>query len=149
MRLRCRQRLYVGTFINKYAEHLWWPRVSITSSEVHRGRNFNYVMKLDGRVEGPFQDTLYALDEQPPLTRQLQAFHLCELYPWQRSLMDILTHPDDRKIHLVFDEAGNIGKSVFVEDLEYKGLAFEIPPFTKIEVCWWGFGLRAQGWVGG
>jgi hypothetical protein len=40
---------------------------------------------------------------------------------------------DDRKILLIHDRVGDSGKSIFCEYFEYKGLAFEVPPFQKLE----------------
>jgi hypothetical protein len=40
---------------------------------------------------------------------------------------------DMRKIDLIYDPNGNIGKSLFSEYLEYNGLAEEIPPFRLMD----------------
>lgn len=40
---------------------------------------------------------------------------------------------DDRSIKLIIDEKGNAGKSIFAEYLEYKGKAWELPPFRQME----------------
>jgi hypothetical protein len=40
---------------------------------------------------------------------------------------------DMRKIDLIYDPTGNIGKSLFAEHLEYLGIAEEIPPFRMMD----------------
>lgn len=113
-----------------------WPegcsvRWSVTSTSVHSGQNFNYVLKADTRVDGPWTDKDY--EEPPPLTRQLKTFQEHHLYPWQTKAEELCAVTDDRWINVVFDEYGNAGKSVFAEYLEYKGLAYEIPAMRTME----------------
>jgi len=106
---------------------------SVTSNGIHPGpKQFNYTCKEDTRLEGPWDDTSLVQDK-PPLTRQLRNFMEHEFYPWQRVCHDLVQQEDDRWIHLIFDEVGNVGKSVFLEFLEYQGLAFEMPPLRHME----------------
>ncbi|MDC0525367.1 hypothetical protein OAO87_00115 [bacterium] len=106
---------------------------SVTSTGVHKGpKSFAYVVKEDTRIEGPWDDTSL-VQEKPPLTRQLQRFMEHEFYPWQDTCYKLVQEEDDRWIHLIFDEVGNVGKSVFLEFLEYQGLAFEMPPLRHME----------------
>ena len=58
----------------------WTP----TSAGVHEGQNFNYVLKADSRIEGPWIDTEY--EEPPVLTRQLVTFSEHEKRPWQKQI---------------------------------------------------------------
>lgn len=106
----------------------WSP----TSKGTHGKSDFNYVLKADTRVEGPWTDQDVP-KERPPLTRQLQAFLEQEPYPWQSWLRAEVQHLDDRSIKVVFDPIGNNGKSICAEWLEYDGLAYEIPPMTLME----------------
>lgn len=105
----------------------WTP----TCDAVHQGQNFNYVMKADSRIEGPWIDTEY--EEPPVLTRQLVNFTQHEKRPWQKQVEEWCGELDDRSIKLIFDEIGNSGKSIMSEYLEYQGLAFEIPPLKDME----------------
>ena len=107
--------------------HHW----SITCATVHQGQNFNYVMKADSRVDGPWTDKDY--EEPPQLTRQLATFREKEMYPWQRQVQDMVKEEDDRTIKLIVDIYGNAGKSIFAEYLEYLGIAYEIPPMRMME----------------
>lgn len=106
-------------------------RVSMTSTTVHNGNTFNYVMKADSRIEGPFSEKDYELP--PVLTRQLRYFNEQKMYPWQISLLHSVTELEDRFIKLIYDPVGNIGKSIFCEYLEYHRHAYEIPPFRQME----------------
>jgi hypothetical protein len=133
VRMQTRKRYYLGQFITAHKDDLWNGHISATSTGTHTTRNFNYVMKLDSRVGGPWQDTDFNLRELPVMTRQLKAFMEKPFYQWQSETEALIGEEDDRKIRLYFDIIGNIGKSIFCEYLEYKGLATEIPPFTKLE----------------
>jgi hypothetical protein len=105
--------------------------VAPTCKAVHDGKNFNYVMKADTRVEGPWTD---ADDSEPPvLTRQLRHFLAQEKRPWQRDLEEILSREDDRSIVCVVDIDGNGGKSIFAEYMEYSDKAYEIPYMNDIQ----------------
>jgi len=104
---------------------------SVTSSAVHQGQSFNYVMKADSRVEGPWDERDYV--EPPPLTRQLIGFMKQTMYPWQEQLQEMVKEEDDRSIKLIVDTHGNSGKSIFAEFLEYNGDAWEMPPFRLME----------------
>lgn len=132
---QCRGHLYekktMGAMIKIAKEHLFCAHVSITSTKVHEGTNFNYVMKADSRVEGPWTDENFI--NKPKLTRQLKVFAQTEFRPWQETIVQWCNQEDDRSIKLIFDQQGNSGKSIMSEYLMYKGLAFEMPPFKLME----------------
>lgn len=92
-------------------------------------KTFNYVMKADSRIEGPWSD------ETPiqRLTPQLVDFLEHEMYGWQKDVMELCYQQDFRQIHVILDEIGNTGKSILAEFLEYKGLAYEIPMMNNME----------------
>jgi hypothetical protein len=99
-----------------------------SNPEFLRGDAF-YMMKEDTRLEGPWTDK----DEVIPLTAQLKVFNEFTLRPYQASLKEMCLKFDMRKIDLIYDPNGNIGKSLFSEYLEYNGLAEEIPPFRLMD----------------
>jgi hypothetical protein len=84
---------------------------------------------IDTRVDGPWRDT----DEVKVLTRQLKQFMTYELYDWQKEIIGLTQSIDDRSIKLIYDQHGNNGKSMLCEFLEYRGLAYEVPPFRQME----------------
>ncbi len=96
--------------------------------EFYRGDAF-YQMKLDTRIEGPWQDT----DPMPVLTRQIQEFLKWKLRPYQVRIYEEASIFDMRKINLIWDTTGNCGKSLLSEYMEYKGLAEEVPPFRLMD----------------
>lgn len=106
---------------------------SLTSSTVHGGpREFNYVMKVDSRLEGPWTDK-DVIPEPPPLTTQLKEFLTYEFYPWQRDMLRMIQSANFRHLHYICDPHYNSGKSIFSEYLMYKGLALECPPIMSME----------------
>lgn len=116
---------------------------SVTSNAVHADNSFNYVMKADTRVEGPWDDRTWA--EQPIETRQLRSFMDKPLRDWQKVLLARIQQEDDRKIIMVHDDVGNSGKSIFAEFLEYKKLALELPPLRNMEdLMQFAFGFKDQ-----
>lgn len=106
---------------------------SVTSNTVHdSGNQFNYVMKIQTRLEGPFSDK-DTIRDPAVMTDQLQHFLGKQLYPWQQTALDIVKSYDERKLHYIFDPHYNSGKSIFCEWVEYQELGEEIPPFTMME----------------
>lgn len=134
---QCRMRLYnkrrLSEIISRTA-HFWEGKSrhwSVTSANVHEGQNFNYVMKADTRVEGPWTDQDF---EAPPvLTRQLRSFAQEQFYDWQKQVKEMCYEQDDRTIKLIWDTEGAAGKSIMAEYLEYNDLAFEVPAMRQME----------------
>ena len=62
------KKMTQASFLREFGEMLWGGHVSITSNTVHSGRKFNYVMKADTRVEGPWTDADFDLKNPPVLT---------------------------------------------------------------------------------
>jgi len=109
-------------------------RWSPTSNTVHAaGNQFNYVLKEQTRIQGPWKDTDADLRPPPVLTEQLKQFAKVDKYPWQNALVDIVNAYSERHLHYIYDPHYNSGKSIMCEYLEYNMLAEEIPPFTLME----------------
>lgn len=116
---------------------------SLTSTNVHKSaRQFNYVMKEQSRVQGPWTEK-DAPKDPPKMTKQLELFINGGLYqgqfltpgymPWMKTIEDFISHFDMRHIFLVQDTWGNSRKSMFAEYLEFMGKAFELPPMRMME----------------
>lgn len=101
----------------------WSP----TSEECQN--DINYVNKEWTRIEGPWDIN----DEPIILTKQLEIFMKYDLYPWQETVKNNCTIYDDRSINMIYDNEGDIGKSIFCEYLEFNNLAEEIPPFRLMD----------------
>lgn len=106
---------------------------SVTSNEVHNsGNQFNYVMKVQTRIKGPFCDKDNIRDPAV-MTDQLQNFISQALYPWQEKALQLVKSYNERYLHYIYDPHYNSGKSIFCEWIEYQELGEEIPPFTLME----------------
>lgn len=77
---------------------------SLTSSE-NKDNNF-YVVKVDGRVAGPFLDT----DQEIYIPRQWRIAE-ADFYPWQKQIWDSVDTREDRPINVCWNPAGAEGKS--------------------------------------
>lgn len=129
--VRCRtfKPKYIGTHKATWSNLIPGCHVSPTTNEVHSKGTFNYVLKADTRTRGPWTDQ----NKPIVLTRQLKAFLQLTLRPWQQKVVDICQLEEDRYIQIILDEVGNTGKSILSEYLEYRRLAYEVPPFTAME----------------
>lgn len=96
--------------------------ISITST-ANRDNDF-YVLKDDTRVDGPWTDK-----DKAPL-RTVQKMDDEGLFDWQQDLLDQVRGYDDRKIHIVIDKDGNIGKSAFCKYMWMKHEAVVVPPLS-------------------
>lgn len=94
-------------------------RWSLTSKENYD--NFYYTEKNNTRIEGPWKDT----DEEIYIPRQIR--EIKELYPWQKSVIKKLGRWDTRHINLLYDQAGNNGKSILKGWCRAYSLARPIP----------------------
>ena len=121
LRKKKTQSSLISFFKNK--EPFNKARFSPTVTE--NSKSFNYVLKDETRIDGPWTDK----DEIKHETKQLKIFKTYEKYPWQVKLEEMATQFDMRTIDLIYDITGNTGKSIFSEYLEYQGIAEEVPPF--------------------
>jgi len=133
VRLRLMKKKSLDACKNAYKEHMWGAHWTPTTSGVHTNQKFNYQMKLDTRIDGPWTDADPEAMKPPPLTRQLREFLKHPRYPWQDFLLDTIKEQEDRKIKVFLDRTGNSGKSIMLEYCEYIGLAYEVPPMVNME----------------
>ena len=112
---------------------------SLTSDTVHSGpKHFNYVMKEDTRIDGPWTDQT-PCDDAPVMTRQLREFMKIigddhsGMYDFQKYLYGEAQEYNDRKITLIYDLHGHSGKSRIVDLLEYKEIALYVPPVDSMK----------------
>jgi len=79
----------------------------------------DYAMKTDTRVAGPWADRRIYMGQDL----------IQNLYPWQQEIKtQVEEEPDDRTINVLYNEAGNIGKSAFCKYMAYH---------FKAPVCGW------------
>lgn len=90
-------------------------------------KTFNYVMKKDTRIDGPWTDKDSEMQDMP---RQIKPWEN-NLRPFQESIKRMIQDDksDDRKVNILYHMSGNIGGSQFGIWLEVKRIASFIPPF--------------------
>ena len=108
---------------------------TLTSNGVHSNpKAFNYVMKEDTRLEGPWTDESMPR-EKPTLTSQIENFiELMEadrLHPYTHDIIAKVKNYDERHLNYVWDPHYNSGKSVLCEYFDYIGVGEEIPGTIK------------------
>jgi hypothetical protein len=91
--------------------------------------NMDYVTKNYTRIEGPWE----VKDFNKILTWQLKEFNTYGLWHWQQKIKDLCVVKDMRSIHLIYDQKGHCGKSLFCEYLEFNNIAEEVPPFRLMD----------------
>lgn len=130
-RLRTAARLLqVGNKIKDYNLHGTLTR---TSEEVFVSKNFNYCMKSEGRLEGPWSDKdIPPKEEAPIVTVSERAKKYYDdfgkhLHPFQVKVQELAQAEDEDHIHVILDKDGLSGKSRMHCYLCYKGLAMPIP----------------------
>ena len=120
-RVRLKQKARKSTLINScFCTDIPGCHLSVTSS-ANRDNDF-YVLKEDTKLEGPWTD------KDKPNLRTVDKMESNGLYPWQQTLIDETNDYNDRKIHILIDRQGNIGKSALCKYLYMKKDAVIVPP---------------------
>jgi len=106
-------------FHNQHMSH-------ISPTSLSGCRTFDYVMKEDTRVEGPWTD------KDMPLEREPLPWHVQEawdqgLYPWQKTIYDSSEKREKRLVNVVIDLAGCAGKSTLTTIMIAHGKCQAIP----------------------
>lgn len=97
--------------------------ISVTSTANHE--NDFYVLKEETRVGGPWTDR----DVEKYIPRQYR--HIIEnLYPYQRAIIDSITHFEPRTINIIIDTLGNNGKSTIAALCEILYDGIDCPPLN-------------------
>lgn len=129
-RFSLRKKKSLSSLISLFKSLPSWNGVHFSPTATANTKNFNYVLKDDTRVDGPWCDT-DPVEIEP--TKQMKMFQSWELYPYQTKLLNMSTEFSLRSIDFIFDQEGNIGKSLFSEYMELKQLAEEVPPFRLMD----------------
>lgn len=121
-RLEALRQLLIGTTIEGC--HLS-PTANVNS------KSFNYVMKLDTRVDGPWTEAT-----QPKvMPKELKEV---KLYPWQEQIVESCKSYDgDRTVNVLIDLEGGHGKGLLRKYLHYHGFASCAPIAEAKDVCAW------------
>ncbi|AXF52003.1 MAG: putative viral replication protein [Cressdnaviricota sp.] len=129
-RFSLRKKKSLSSLISFFKSYPQWVGVHFSPTANANSRNFNYVLKDDTRIAGPYCDT--DAEEVEP-TKQMKMFQDWDLYPYQQELLNKSKEFCLRSIDFIYDQDGNTGKSLFSEYMELKGLAEEVPPFRLMD----------------
>lgn len=123
---QCRFSLRSKTRQTTLAKHIpsAWQYWLTPTSEAN-SRNFNYVLKMETRVEGPWSDKDDEDTLQVYVPRQVR--EIKEWRPWQIKVAEMCSQWDNRKINVIYDPVGNNGKTVLACAMECDGKACYIP----------------------
>lgn len=111
---------------DKISEGAPRPHMSVTSGAA--ATTFDYVMKPDTRVEGPWTDK----DKEVYIPWQYRGL-LDKLYPWQQKVWDSADVRDRRTINLVYCPGGCKGKTTVAMLMLLYGRGIIIPPVNDAE----------------
>lgn len=127
-----RLKLFNRKMKNKAQKDSQIPGIwSMTSKLTHAHKSFNYVLKEEGRIKGPFENRTWIPPQR--VTRQLKKFRSFTPHAWQDELKERLQQVDDRSIVYILNATGNQGKTILIEDLCQKRIAKRIPPLQKAQ----------------
>lgn len=112
-------------WMQKYCKNY---NLTATVNKQFENGNFDYVMKEDTRVAGPWSD------KDLPTQEMHDAIDKSFLLPWQQQVIDeIKLNPDSRVVNVLYSREGRIGGSVFKKYLRAHKLATCVPSFNKME----------------
>lgn len=104
--------------------------VSATTTGVFEGGAFDYVMKEDTRVEGPWKDLDKAI---APVVIPKQIRNIV-LKPFQKTVVEKLkAEPHNREINVIVDRRGGAGKGILRDYLVFNELVTSPPAHSKVE----------------
>lgn len=103
-------------------------RYTPTNNETVATNNFDYVMKEDTRLEGPWSDK----DTASYIPLQYRG-KLETLKPFQKKIIEDSKNFDDRKINLIYCPDGNKGKSTIAHLMRLHYNALVLPPLNDAD----------------
>jgi len=111
--------------------------LSPTVTKEHLKRSFNYQLKEDTRIAGPYKDNdiLESDDSNLSFSELSKKYDVLQhltsedkLYPYQRTIIESSSKHDLRAIDVIYDPIGNNGKSTIKDYLDITRKAIIIPP---------------------
>lgn len=137
IRLRLRKASTVGCLGKKLADYELKGHASITSEGVYKKKNFVYVMKPEGRIEGPWADKDEAEEEKccikiTDAARQHYEQIGKTLKNWQARIVQLAITPDNDNIDIIIDYDGMQGKSTICCYMLMRGYSIPIPCMNDI-----------------
>lgn len=89
-------------------------------------KDFDYVMKADTRIEGPWKDT----DKIIYIPRQ---YRNLTMRPWQQQVIDDSKVFSDRIVNVIYDRDGCSGKSTLASYCELMMNGIDMPPINDMK----------------
>lgn len=127
---QCRISLHKKTTMSQVIKLMGIDKLHLIptcNNQLKKSNLFDYVLKEQSRVDGPWTD-------KDPQTVEIPEQYDVELYPWQQELYDLVTgeikNKKYRNVHLLYDAKGCIGKTTFALKLTCQGKAEYIPPMN-------------------
>lgn len=98
-------------------------------------RSFNYQMKADTRIEGPFKSDDKEIEEPEQLLEKMKKKWIFledvrQWYPYQQKIIDSREIRDKRGVDYIYDPVGSKGKSCISFYISKAGLGIEIPAMS-------------------
>jgi len=119
LKLKVKKRLLT---LKKLFDDSDFSSIHLSPTSGANSKNDFYVMKEETRLEGPWSSQ----DPEPvKVPWDLEDLH--QLYPWQEKLMEMSCLRELRKVNVVIDTKGGIGKTTFVRYMMVHGYAQLIP----------------------
>jgi len=81
-----------------------------TVAGVHNKKSFNYVMKAEGRIAGPWTEIDFGEEAYIWIPTALRGITAEHLRPFQRSLLEMSLIPHDRTIDIIYDPSLTLPK---------------------------------------
>jgi len=123
-----RKRFFLAFEVEKEVQKL--IDIKPLSNEGSKGGAFNYCMKADTRVRGPWRD------ESAPNEMGFEGWFmpsLEEMWPWQKDVYKVANDAalsgqvHNRHVNVIYDQEGGHGKSTLMRKLLKDGLAAFVP----------------------
>jgi hypothetical protein len=132
---QCRGKLHTsqrpGTLVSKLSklDGPKWLAVAPTSCPTYGNSDFDYVMKEDTRLEGPYKDTDY---KEPQVLTSLVREYIENVekngaYKWQKQTDVMRADINTRSVNIIVDYSGNSGKSSYTAYARYTETSI-VPP---------------------
>lgn len=119
-RISLTKKVQIGKLITFAFSGAHWSHTSNACT------TFDYVMKSDTRVDGPWADN----DTVQVPTKDIIGLE-DHLFPWQSSLLTMAGTYDPRVIDVILDPVGNRGKTVFRKFLAFHKHALWVPTINN------------------
>lgn len=102
----------------------WTNHAHFTITSARGAQDVEYVTKVESRIAGPWHG---------PMKQIFIPSHIKDivLRPWQESLINLCNIYEKRKIYVIIDYVGNIGKSTLCTYMRCHGLGRIIPPMNE------------------